>query len=228
MAAPAFGAAGTYLAGTAANSAVAYPASVGAGDILLMAMYIESTTAVTPPGSWVQKATVAVTGVSAHTFRLFWIRATGGESGTVTFTHSSAYRECMMARYTGCVASGDPFDTAGVNTASSTTPSSATPAVTLTTGGADELLVWYTTNFDGGTFTAPSGFNGRHLANDMAIADLAQTVAGSTGSLAGTGPSAADGKTAALGALLPAATASPAPRGPLVMPGLAAIQAGSW
>ncbi len=212
MAAPAFGAAGTYLSGgSGTTAAIAVPSGVTADQIILAHLYIESTATVTPPAGFTETGAspISATGPGAHTLRAFWKRATGADSGTYSFTWTgSAYREGSAQRYTGCITSGNPLDTgAGApNSAQRSSDANATPAVTLTTQGADRLIVWAGTNFSGGAWTPPTqggGYTERVDASaDLSVATVTQAASGSTGSV--TGSCATSGyEVAWLGALLP-------------------------
>lgn len=220
MAAPAFGAAGTYLTGGSGTSAaIAVPSGVTADQVILAMLYIESTAAVTPPAGFTEAGAspISATGPGAHTLRVFWKRASGSDSGTYSFTWTgSAYREGSAQRYTGCITSGNPLDTgAGApNSAQRSSDATTTPAVSLTTQGADRLLVWAGTNFTGGAWTPPTSFTERADAGaDLSVATLAQAAAGATGSVIGTCASSGY-EVAWLGALLPdtgSATTAPPP-----------------
>src|SRR6185503_13236354 len=212
MAAPAFGSAGTYYnpGGTGTSAAIPVPASVAANDIIEVHLYIESTATVTPPTGFTEKtpsSPISATGPGAHTHRIFWKRPTGADSGTYSFTWTgAAYREGFALRFTGCVTSGDPYDTgAGApNSAQASADSTTTPAVSLTTQGADRLLSWAGTNFTGGNWTPPTSFTERAdgAPGDSSGATLTQATAGATGSITGT-CSGSGYRTAWLGALLP-------------------------
>lgn len=204
---PGPGVAGTPLAGTSDTSAaIAVPAGVTAGQTILVDLYLEASRTVTPPAGFTEIGTAAATSATWH--HRFWKRATGSDAGTYTFTWAgAAYRRGCAVRYPGCVASGTPFDTgagAPVNAARSTA-GTVTPAVSLTTQGADRLVVWSGTSFTSGTWTQPAGFTERYDSNEITGAEKAQPGAGATGSITGTS-SASDNQTAWLLALIPATT----------------------
>lgn len=207
---PVFGAVGTGLTGAGSTTAnVPVPSGVASGHIIVVAFYVETTQTVTAPSGFTQCANspAVVTGASAHDLRVFWKRATGADSGTYAFTIAAgvAWRVAIAMRVTGCIATGDPWDvtTSAIKTANTT---GATPAVSVTTTGANRLLVWIASSFVTNTCTPPSGMTERADYSDQAaldIATLAQASAGSSGSLTGTFSSnTASG--AWLGALLPA------------------------
>jgi len=218
MAAPAFGSVGTYLGGSGTLSpAFPVPASVAANDIILVFMYTESTpegnaVTATPPAGFTEAPNspiITYNGTSEGQYqRVFWKRATGADTGTYTFTlgANSGYVEGVAVRFTGCVTSGNPFDV--TTSANSNTAGTTTPAVSVTTTGADRLLVFGSTDWVTGTSTQPSGMTQVSVGGGRVfdIAYVAQSVAGGSGSLTathtGSGP-----LTAWLGALLPISSA---------------------
>lgn len=225
MAAPVFGAAGTYLSGTGATTApIAVPSGVTSGQMVVVFLYIESTVAVTTPVglSFTECAASPVSTVAPglHRIRAYWRRADASDAGTYTFSWTgSIYREGVAQRFTGVVASGDPWDIgAGApNSAARSSDATATPAVSLTTQGVDRKLVWCGSNFAGGAGTPPATFTERADNNsDIWVADKDQVVAGATGSI--TGSNAASSYSCAwLGALLPVASATFTPTPPMVV-----------
>jgi len=189
VAAPAFGAAGTYLTGaTRTSSPVPVPAGVAAEQIILVHFYLEPTVTITGLPSGFAEVGSGIAN-SAHGQRVFWKRAAGADSGTYTFTHSSTWTEAAATSYTGATLTGDPTD-ASPATAQRGTSGTVTPAVSLTTTGPDRLIVWGgTVTFASGTggWTPPSGYTEQVDATfELTVATLAQPTAGSTGSITGT------------------------------------------
>lgn len=209
MAPPAFGAAGTYLSGTGATTApIVVPSGVAAGHLIVVGLYIEATVTVTVPLDFVECAASPIGAVAPglHRIRVYWRRASGADAGTYTFSWTgSIYREGVALRYTGAVASGDPWDTgAGApNSAARSSDATATPAVSLTTQGPDRKLIWFGSNVAGGAGTPPATFTERADGNsDIWTADKDLAVAAATGSV--TGSNAASSYSCAwMGALLP-------------------------
>lgn len=209
MAAPAFGARGTYLSGsTTTTAAVPVPPGVTSGQVVLVHLYKESTATVTPPAGFTELTPAPTTTGNVISHHVFWKRATGSDSGTYSFTWTgSAYREAVAERYTGCIASGSPVD--AYNGAGRSSSGTVTPAVTVTTTGPDRLLVWSGANFASGTWTPPSAggtWTERYDSGDcLTIATREQATSGSSGSV--TGECAASANEAAfLVALLPTAS----------------------
>lgn len=210
MVAPAFGTIGVQLQTTSASPAVAAPASVAAGDIVVVDMFIDGTATVTalPSGfAHVTGSPATVTGTGAHSNVKAWKRASGADAGPYTFTLSgSTYVNAAATRYTGAIATGNPWDaTDAVNTTG--VNGTASPPVTVTTTGPDRLLCWSATNWSGGNWTPPTGFTERRDSGDkvMSTADLAQASAGSSGAVSGS-CAGNDKRTAILAALLPVAS----------------------
>jgi len=208
VAVPTFVAAGTYLTeASGASAAVAVPAGVQANDVILVIVYKENTAAVTPPSGFIEKSHQAATGSQDHDTYVFWKRATGADSGTYSFTWTgSVWRTGFAMAFRGCVTSGDPIDVFSGATSGGTSVT-ASPAVSVTTTGADRLLVWLAGTYDVTTWTTPSTFTASAPAGAPAsrlvhAARKAQAVAGASGSVTTTTTQSFT-KTAHLVALLP-------------------------
>jgi len=193
MAAPAWGAAGTYYnpGGTGTSVVLPVPSGIAAGHIILLCLYIESTATVTPPTGFVeipQTAPTASTTGSVQYSRIFWKRATGAESGSYTLTWSgAAFRAGVAVRFTGVVATGNPWDVTDTNGRSSN--GTVTPAVAVTTTGIERLLVWIGTSWTDVTWTPPTGFTERVDADFTGIATREWPTASNTGNVTGTSSS---------------------------------------
>lgn len=186
MPAPASGGAGTYLTGVAGTTAaIPVPSGVAADDVVLVHLYLETTAAVTAPSDFTELSPFpSATGAKPQTVRTFWKRAIGADSGTYGFSWTgSAWRDGVATRWTGCITTGSPIDaqTSAARSSSGTT----TPAVSLTTTGADRRLVWSGSSWDGGAWTPPSGWTEHVDSGALGIASLAQAAAGSTASITG-------------------------------------------
>lgn len=212
MAAPAFGSVGTGITGTSTAANIGVPAGVAAGDIIVVVLYNDGTATVSSMPSGFAHATESpqVATSQASKLNVMWKRATGSDAGTYDFTLSaSVFREGFAARFMGAAASGDPWeptpDGAVVNNPN---PSGTSPAVSVTTGGPDRLLVWAAMFWNGGGWTPPAGFTERYdtLGERIpTLADKVQASAGSSGSVSTTVNSTVHASAAWLGALLPAA-----------------------
>lgn len=230
----AFGSTGTGLAyGTHTNSAVPVPASVAANDVILAIFHQDvssSNTLVT---------ITAATGFTAVTFSpalqttiseqtglyLFWKRATGADSGTYSFTHTSTSTEAVAIRYTGCVTTGTPLEVLG--SALSNTAVSTSPAVSGTTTQTNEMLVYAQNTWGTGAATPPTGFGERYDgASDLEVADKVQASAGATGSVSGTRPSG-EGSAFLVGLLAPGSGSSLQPQ-PYIPNWTPRMRASTW
>lgn len=217
MSAPAFGTSGAWSGGTAATRSFAVPASVASGDIIVIPMFIDgSTVTISAMPSGFAHAensprTVNAGGAGNHSVNVVWKRATGADTGTYDFTFSaSAYTEGQAHRYTGCVDSGNPWDSPTNAADGGSTNSTTTPAVSVTTLGPDRMLFFAGTNWSGGAWTPPTGFAERtDNASDLTADDLVQTSAGSSGSVSAT-CAASDKVGAWLGALIGTTSAADA------------------
>jgi hypothetical protein len=197
VSAPAFGTLGTLFGSSTASPAFAVPASVAANDIIVVYAFLDSTVTVSAmPSGFAHAAgsprTVASGGgFGQHSLVAMWKRATAGDTGTYGFTLSgSTFVYGNAVRYTGAITTGDPWDTTATGDGGAVNLTTA-PAVSLTTLGADRLLCYGATNFngDGGTWTAPTGFAQRQggvNTTNCEISDLVQTSAAGTGSLSAT------------------------------------------
>lgn len=211
MTAPAFGSIGTYLETSSATPAWAVPASVASGDIIVIPIFVDTAATITGlPSGFAEAASSPIarpSGGGAHSLHVVWKRATGADTGTYGFTLSgSAFVAGAALRYTGCAASGNPWDVT-TSADGGATNSTTTPAVSVTTTGADRMLLFAGTNWGGGAWTPPTGFTER-MDNSSEVNtadDKPQAVAGSSGSVTAT--CAGSNKTLAwLGALLPVAS----------------------
>lgn len=188
--APAFGAAGTPLAGdsiTAAN--VPAPAGVVENNIVLVPIYVEAGQTVTPPAGWehAPSSPVIVTGGSAHQLNMLWHRASGVESGTYNFTVAAGlnWRFGVALRISGCVTAGSPFESV-TSAAKTTNANGTTPSVSTVAAGPDRLWLWLASSFVTNTSTPPSGFTERVDVSDQCALTVATRVGGGAGAVTGT------------------------------------------
>jgi hypothetical protein len=217
--APVFQTAGTYGQTAGGNPATTIgcgvPTGVAALDIIELHLYIgDPTVSVTiPPTGFVELVNSPVLIAGNQSQRTFWKRATGADSGTYTTTFSaSTFAEAVAIRVSGCVTTGTPYDV--VTSATDSANSTVTPAVSVTTTGANRLLTFKGTNWTGGTWSAGSGFTVRAQGGFglMGVQTATQATAGSSGSVTET-CTGSDKRTAWLGALLPAGISAAAPAG---------------
>lgn len=235
MALPSVGAIGTNLtSGSGTSAAPAVPSGVVSGSFVAFGMFLDGSaqTVTAPDGTWTEAegSPINVSGGS-HGLHVFYHRATGTESGNYgNFTWgSSTYRSGFTTRFVDVLASGTPFDSP-TGAAESNSILTTTPAVSTTSADVDRLDVFFATNWSGGTWTAPATFTKQREGTDqvMVLCTHDHPTAGSTGSLVAV-CTGADRSTAWVGALIgTTGAATAAPRGALVVPRLATVQAGVW
>ena len=112
MAYPAYEDNGGIADGTDYAVAVPYPGTVNENDILLVCVLDADNDSFDVPSGWAK--ITEDTSNSNASFAWYWKRATGSETGSETFTsvlNASALVAGVMARFSGCVTTGDPYDT---------------------------------------------------------------------------------------------------------------------
>ena len=158
MAGPPVRQTGSTVAGaTAASVVVTIPSGVVAGDVVIVSIYKENTNAVTPPAGYTEKPASGPSTTAPQAQHTFWHRASGSESGTVTFSWTgSVFCAATADRISGCVSTGDPVE--GTPATNSSNASVATLNVSLAATSANTLLYWAGTDFTGGNaWTPPTG-----------------------------------------------------------------------
>lgn len=235
MVAPSWAASGTAFSGSGASVDAAAPSGMVAGQVAVLVMFHDGAVNqnVVPPGTpgvdW-QAVEGSPVISQSHYLYLYWHRATGAESGPYTFTwDNSVFREGQVHRYTGCVASGTPFESP-TSTAVDNGSGTTTPAVSLTTGGDDRCLLHAATCWAGGTWTPPAApvqFTKRQqpAVGLCTLADATFATAGATGNVTATVTNA-DKRTALLAALKPVVTGSITGTGSAPLGGLTAAATG--
>lgn len=207
MAAPTFGASGTAFSDSGAGVDIDAPDDVVDKSIVVAAFFLDGTPDqnVVAPAGWTaaEGSPVVATG---HRMYVYWHRASGAESGPYSFTwDASVYREGQAHRYDACVTTGTPFD-AGTDTAVDNTNGLVSPAVEVTTLGADRRLIHTATDWGGGTWTpnvSPAFTKRQQPAVGLCtLSDAAQATQGASGSITAT-CTGLDKRTAWLGALKP-------------------------
>lgn len=219
---------GTTLTGASAASAVVtLPAGIAAGDVVIVSLYKENTAAVTPPAGYTEKPASGPTTTAPQAQHTFWHRASGSESGTVTFSWTgSVFRAATADRISGCISSGDPIE--GAPAANSSNASVTTLNVSLAATSTDTLLYWAGTNFAGGnTWTPPAGYTEQADIDVLSCATKTNAAGGATGNVTGTA-NVSGATTAVLLDLLPGAAAAGATPAPLVVPQAAVMRAANW
>jgi hypothetical protein len=181
----------TVTIASAANLSLAHPANLVADDIEIAHIYLETpSVAITPPAGWAEIGTEASSGgTNTAIYRLFWKRAAGGETGSVTFTHGTVWRAGYITRWSNCITTGNPFETPGASAAAGTTGATTTSAVSDTTDGPNRTLLFVCANWSGAsTWTPPSGFTEQYDSGGEigGFSTKTQASAGATGSITAT------------------------------------------
>ena len=167
--------------GTTANIAV--PAGAAALDIAVFGLYLEITSAITPPdGTWTNKADLNTSSTTRGRIAVYWKRLTGADSGTYNWSFASSFRAAACGLWTGRATSGDPFDgTPGAQQNTSTSTSANTSTIPAASGG-DSVGFW--SNFNGGgTFNALTNYVEAFDAGVLCMETRDNTAAGSTGTI---------------------------------------------
>lgn len=199
MSGPTFGSIGTLLGASTNAPAFAVPASVAAGDIIVVAFFVDttSTTVTGMPTDFAHaegspRTVAAGGGFGEHSLNVCWKRASAGDTGTYTFNLSATqFVYGQAVRYPGAVGSGDPWDDAVAADGGAVNISTA-PPVSVTTLGPDRLLIYVATdgNGDSGTWSPPAGYTQRSSGapniTNVEISDLPKATAGSSGSVSAT------------------------------------------
>jgi hypothetical protein len=132
-----FVAAGANAKASAGNVTPGLPAGWAAGDIHICIVAAKDNVTCTMPAGWAAVAAGKKNGINFMTHS-FWRRAADGDSDPVVTHTAGSYITATIAGFRGCSAS--PI---GVNSAVSANSSSSTiTATTLTTVGANELLIF--------------------------------------------------------------------------------------
>lgn len=147
------------------NTVFSAPSGITDGDVLVCIMHTGSNPVrtVTAPAGWnpVTNFPHSMTSfggdpyiVRAHAF----IKVASGESGSYTFSHSSANSEGIMYRCTGIDTTTPVSPTPTVDNHTSSTGGNSVTAPTITTPVNDSVLLWWGAVWDGfGNASPPSG-----------------------------------------------------------------------
>lgn len=149
--------AGTYLTEASGTSAVLVPPATALNDIVIVFLYKENTNAVTPAAGFTEFSHNATTGTQDHDSYLLWKRATASEPASHTFSWTTSnWRTGFVVAFRGCITTGSPVDVVTSATTGSTA-STTTPAVQVTTTGADRMLAWFGSTWEVTAWTTPTG-----------------------------------------------------------------------
>ncbi len=170
------------------------PASVQAGDGMVLVLSTNSTVTGTAPAGWTQ-ASVQLSGTGPNTQVFSRVAAAGDAGDPVTVNLSAQSKVTLqLLAYSGTAASGPIASVTGAARAAGT--SHATPAATAA-AGAWVVSVWSDKQAAARTWTAPGGVNVRSNLAGVGSGDVATLVAdngpvagGAVGNLTATVPTA--------------------------------------
>lgn len=157
----------TFVATGAADSSLttvapAYPAGIQSDDILILSVWgfdSSGSATVVDPAGWTAVLPANRNSSNFHASALYWKRATGSESGTVSVTFSESLNLGgalgVISAWRGCTTSGTPFERANFYMQHSTT---AMQGKGLSTAGINRRVVCFT--FGHGSATSGSNTNG--------------------------------------------------------------------
>jgi hypothetical protein len=178
------------------GTTVTKPAGVAAGDLLLATMEIDADpTTVTGPAGWTKLLdTVGAPGTSmAYHTQVWWKLAGASEPASYSWTVSGTpWVDIGLLAYRN-VNQTNPFDVfSGRDAGTTRTPTTDS----VTTTGANELVVALFVNFNSGTYSPGSGMTERYDFDSNEAEDVVQAAAGPTGAKTTTnsssGPMTAD------------------------------------
>lgn len=174
MASPAFGSQTTVTLGTRTNITFAAPSGLANDDIMVAWIGVVGTLTSVPAGWTLIPGLPFIDGTVR--FYAYWKRA-ASESGSYTWNHTSTDSLGWLARYTGCITSGNPIDDFSLNTGTSTTIT----ALSIDTTVDETKLVYLSARTASETLlTPPTGMTERHDSHCY-TADQDFASAGSTG-----------------------------------------------
>lgn len=172
----------TYASRT--NTTLTAPSGLADNDILLAAVFVGvsgTAPSVAAPSGFtaLPGSPTSVTDVYGFNGKLnvFWKRA-ASESGSYTFSHSSASSQGLLLAISGAVTSGSPIDASSNNTGVGNTST----ATGVTTTVPNDLLLYIAHDWEGvGALSPPSGFT-EIFDSLIYSARMSQATAGASGS----------------------------------------------
>jgi hypothetical protein len=192
--------------------AVSAPAGTVSGNLLVAVLYWESdTNTLTPPAGW--SSVHRVTCAGRFMLEMFEKLAGGSEPGSYPFTPATngQWREGIIASFQSGTGSGPFKDVAtGASGLGQALSSQLSPSVT--TGGADRLVVVGYGNFSGLAPGAMTNSVTLHGGGPPAIGSKAQAAAGATGQTGVSGGAVGTEDWAAITAAFTSDLAGSAPR----------------
>ena len=177
-----------------ASTAVNKPAGGASGDVFVTVIYLETdtNTITTVPTGWTLLFALANT--AAFKLSVYALLAGGSEPATYTWGFNAAgFNALVTGAYSGGTGTGTLLDLANGSQADATLTTAQT-APSITTTGADRMLLWGFGTFAGTTVTGSSGAasNFRSTAFGVALGDALFATASATGTTAPTGTGTED------------------------------------
>lgn len=172
----------TYASRT--NTTLTAPSGLADNDILLAAVFVGvsgTAPSVAAPSGFTALPGSPTSVTDAYGFNgklnVFWKRA-ASESGSYTFSHSSASSQGLLLAISGAVTSGSPIDASSNNTGVGKTST----ATGVTTTVPNDLLLYIAHDWEGlGALSPPSGFT-EIFDSLIYSARMSQATAGASGS----------------------------------------------
>ena len=228
--APSVRAKGSEIGLSTSTPAFPVPAGVQANDILVIGFFLDDgrrSVSVAPSGFTIAgdiPQVTAVSGAPAHKLYVYYKRASGSESGTISCTiDNSTGVEGLMIAYKDVITTGSPWNGTPDGANSGTSNVTTAPAVSTTTDTDNCFAVYFATNWTSGAYTPPTGFTEdndtggnltaahKAVATHGAVSNAGASCSGSGRSCSWIGallPIPDTGVTSTLTASLPAATAA--------------------
>ena len=177
-----------------ASTAVNKPAGGASGDVFVTAVYLETdtNTITTVPSGW----TLLFAEANTAAFKLHTYAKLAGGSEPASYTwgfNVAGFNAVVTGAYSGGTGTGTLLDLANGAQADAAITSAQT-APSITTTGADRMLVFAFGTFAGTTVTGTSGAasNYRGQSAGTALGDALRATAGATGTSAPTGTGTED------------------------------------
>lgn len=176
--------------GAGDSLAVNKPVGTAQGDLIVIGSYWEADTQTITPASGFTEAGV-IDNAGAFQLQVWYKVAGSSEPATYTFTPSvnGQWRTLIGVAYSGGTGSGPWQDGSATTNQGDVVLVSAQTAPSLTTGGANRLLVYGYGNFSGTNATSLTGAasNLRVSVGGLTIGDAAIAAASATGTTAPAG-----------------------------------------
>ena len=162
------------------NTTLTAPTGLADNDIMVMTLLVAfggTPPVPTPPTGWTEFGTATdIVGSSEANLRIYWKRA-ASESGSYTWTHTSANTQGVLKAYSGCIISGTPLGATANNSglsANAAAGTNYTSVSSITTTAANSYLLFESHDGQGiGTLIPSPGmttrFNGLVFSADQPL-----------------------------------------------------------